>query len=61
MTENLDVTRWLFKLDDEFDGRGIAYLDVAEHLPCYAWALKVNLAARMIDIWLYVIYYMDRL
>jgi hypothetical protein len=42
VTENLDVTRWLFKLDDEFDGRGIAYLDIAEHLPCYAWAVKVR-------------------
>ena len=42
ITENLEVTRWLLKLDDEFDGRGIAYLDVAEHLPCYQWALKVQ-------------------
>jgi len=40
ITENLLVKRWLFKLDDEFDGRGIAYFDVAEHLKCYTWALK---------------------
>ena len=40
ITENLEVSRWLFKLDDEFDGRGTAYLDVAEHLSCYPWALK---------------------
>ncbi|XP_052277313.1 IQ domain-containing protein H-like isoform X2 [Dreissena polymorpha] len=40
ITENLNVKRWLFKLDDEFDGRGIAYCDVPEHLRCYSWALK---------------------
>lgn len=40
ITENLIVKRWLFKLDDEFDGRGIAYLDITEHLKCYNWALK---------------------
>ena len=40
ITENLNVKRWLFKLDDEFDGRGIAYCDVTEHLKCYTWALK---------------------
>ncbi|XP_021362303.1 IQ domain-containing protein H-like isoform X2 [Mizuhopecten yessoensis] len=40
VTENLTVKRWLFKLDDEFDGRGIAYCDVTEHLQCYPWALK---------------------
>jgi len=40
VTENLDVTRWLLKLDDEHDGRGIAYVDVADHLRCYPWALK---------------------
>ncbi|KAJ8304824.1 hypothetical protein KUTeg_018407 [Tegillarca granosa] len=40
VTENLLVTRWLFKLDDEFDGRGIAYCDISKHLPCYNWALK---------------------
>lgn len=40
VTENLLVKRWLFKLDDEFDGRGIAYCDIAEHLKCYGWAMK---------------------
>lgn len=40
VTENLTVRRWLFKLDDEFDGRGIAYCDIADHLQCYPWALK---------------------
>ena len=28
------------KLDDESDGRGIAYCDVSAHLKCYNWALK---------------------
>ncbi|ESO87612.1 hypothetical protein LOTGIDRAFT_194358 [Lottia gigantea] len=40
VTENLDVKRWLFKLDNEFDGRGIAICDVTQYLPCYSWALK---------------------
>ena len=40
VTENLEVTRWLLKLDDQVDGRGIAYIDIAEHLRCYPWALK---------------------
>lgn len=40
VTENLLVKRWLFKLDDEFDGRGIAYCDISEHLKCFKWALK---------------------
>ncbi|XP_002730454.1 IQ domain-containing protein H-like [Saccoglossus kowalevskii] len=40
VTENLDVKRWLFKLDDEFDGRGIAYCDVTTHLRAYTWAKK---------------------
>ncbi|XP_074650955.1 IQ domain-containing protein H-like isoform X2 [Tubulanus polymorphus] len=40
VTENLNVQRWLMKLDCEFDGRGIAYIDVTEHLKCYNWAVK---------------------
>ena len=39
ITENLEVTRWLLKLDDEFAGQGIAYIDM-EHLSCYQWALR---------------------
>lgn len=40
VTENLGVKRWLFKLDDEFDGRGLAYCDVPQYLRCYKWALR---------------------
>lgn len=40
ITENLYVQRWLFKLDDECDGRGIGYCDISKHLSCYNWALK---------------------
>ncbi|XP_071965031.1 IQ domain-containing protein H-like [Antedon mediterranea] len=40
VTENLDVKRYLFKLDDEVDGRGIAYCDVIPHLKCHTWAKK---------------------
>lgn len=40
VTENLYVKRWLFKMDNEFDGRGTAYCDVTAHLACYSWALR---------------------
>ncbi|XP_064651541.1 IQ domain-containing protein H-like isoform X2 [Lineus longissimus] len=43
ITENLGVKRWLFKLDDEFDGRGIAYVDIPGNLRCYNWAVKESL------------------
>ncbi|XP_058501678.1 IQ motif-containing protein H isoform X1 [Solea solea] len=39
MTQNLDVQRWLFKIDSEHSGRGTAYCDV-RHLSCYKWALQ---------------------
>jgi hypothetical protein len=38
--EHLDVQRWIFKIDDHFDGLGIAYCDIAMHLPCYKNLLK---------------------
>ncbi|KAK7478399.1 hypothetical protein BaRGS_00030324 [Batillaria attramentaria] len=40
VTEYLSVKRWLFKLDDEFDGRGIAYCNITDHLKCFKWAQK---------------------
>lgn len=40
ITENLDVQRWIFKIDDECDGRGMAHCDIVKHLSCYPWALK---------------------
>ncbi|CAK6961433.1 IQ motif-containing protein H [Scomber scombrus] len=39
MTQNLDVQRWLFKVDSEHRGRGTAYCDVC-HFSCYKWAVQ---------------------
>ncbi|CAF3362603.1 unnamed protein product [Rotaria socialis] len=49
IVEHLDVQRWLFKIDDDYDGLGIAYCDVVTHLPCYKNVLKE--AARFGDKW----------
>ncbi|KAG8574946.1 hypothetical protein GDO81_009395 [Engystomops pustulosus] len=38
--DNLLVTRWLFKVDNEFGSGGTAFCDIAAHLPCYTWAVK---------------------
>ncbi len=43
VTDNLDVKRYLFKLDDEVDGRGIAYCDITANLRCHTWAKKESL------------------
>lgn len=40
VTENLHVKRWLFKMDNEFAGRGTAYCDISPHLNCYSAAVK---------------------
>jgi len=40
ITDHLDVSVWLFKIDGEFNGRGTAYINVAEHMKCYPWARK---------------------
>ncbi|XP_034060788.1 IQ motif-containing protein H [Gymnodraco acuticeps] len=39
MTENIDVQRWLFKMDSEHGGRGTASCDVC-HLSCYKGVLQ---------------------
>uniref|UniRef100_UPI0037E9738C IQ motif-containing protein H n=1 Tax=Semicossyphus pulcher TaxID=241346 RepID=UPI0037E9738C len=39
MAQNIDVQRWLFKMDSEHGGRGTAYCDIC-HLHCYNWALQ---------------------
>ncbi|XP_062517346.1 IQ domain-containing protein H-like isoform X2 [Corticium candelabrum] len=40
VANNLDIKRWLFKIDDEFDSRGIAYCDIVDNLPCRDWVVK---------------------
>ena len=40
IASNLHVTRWCFKIDGEFDGRGTAYCDVTFFLSCHKWAMK---------------------
>lgn len=49
IVEHLDIQRWVFKIDDDFDGLGIAYCDIAAHLPSYRAALKE--AARFRENW----------
>nr|XP_040018799.1 IQ motif-containing protein H isoform X2 [Gasterosteus aculeatus aculeatus] len=39
MAQNIDVHRWLFKMDSEYGGSGTAYCDT-RHLSCYNWALQ---------------------
>ncbi|NWW10210.1 IQCH protein, partial [Oreocharis arfaki] len=38
--DNMEVQRWLFKVDDERGGNGTAYCDVISHLECYQWIQK---------------------
>ncbi|NWW66994.1 IQCH protein, partial [Ifrita kowaldi] len=38
--DNMEVQRWLFKVDDEHGGNGTAYCDVISHLECYHWIQK---------------------
>jgi hypothetical protein len=55
------VQRWLLKLDDESDGRGIAYVDISKHLSCYNWSLKemLKFGDKWGKRWAYVIEYLS--
>lgn len=35
--DNMEVRRWLFKVNDESGGNGTAYCDIILHLKCYHW------------------------
>ena len=38
--DHVEIQRWVFKIDDHFDGLGIAFCDLARYLPCYSHILQ---------------------
>lgn len=37
IVDNMDVRRWLFKVNEGSGGNGTAYCDVISRLKCYPW------------------------
>ncbi|NXR98105.1 IQCH protein, partial [Oxylabes madagascariensis] len=48
--DNLEVQRWLFKVDDERGGDGTAFCDVISHLECYSW-IQREWQGRGSEVW----------
>ncbi|XP_041324829.1 IQ domain-containing protein H [Pyrgilauda ruficollis] len=48
--DNLEVQRWLFKVDDERAGDGTAFCDVTSHLECYSW-IQRELQGHGPEVW----------
>ncbi|XP_042659778.1 IQ domain-containing protein H [Tyto alba] len=40
IVDNLEVRRWLFKVNDGSGGNGTAYCDITSHLECYHWVQR---------------------
>jgi hypothetical protein len=40
IVNNLNIKRWLFKIENCPQGNGIGYCDITDHLNCYKWMVK---------------------